>query len=327
MNLMEKLSFLVITGALALVLPGCGFSPPPTVTVVPFTAPTLSAEPTGAGEAFLLEGEYLGQRKPGLMPEPFAAEVFSVDGRFGLHLHSSLFFFPDGQEVYFTNQAMETFELIPMFMNQEDGVWSEPRVASLQGVPSHVSSLVFSRDWSRLYLYSSPPEESREVDDVDPGFWMMERAEHGWSEAQQVGPPAGIERNEGALYFSALLEGGQGSYDVYRSRFVEGRYTEPENMGEVINTAGEEYVACVAPDERFLIFYRFVEGRKTASGLYVTFQEADDAWSEPVRLDYVLGLDSCFDASLSPDGRYLFLLDRGDGVYWVEARVLDSLRE
>jgi hypothetical protein len=222
---------------------------------------------------------------------------------------------------------METAELIPMFMNQEDGVWSEPRIAPLHGVPSHVTSLVFSRDWSRLYLYSSPPEESGEASKDDAGFWLMERVEHGWSEARHVGPPAGINRNEGTLYFSARLEDERGSYDVYRSRFVDGRYTEPEKMGELINTAGEEHVACVAPDERFLIFYRFVEGRKAASGLYVTFQEAEGAWSEPVRLDDVLGLDSGFDASLSPDGMYLFLLDRADGMYWVETGVLDSLRE
>jgi len=324
---MEKLSLSILTGALALVLLGCGSGPPPTAATAPLAQPTLTGEHRGAKEAFVPEGEYLGQRIPGLTPEAFAAEVFSVDGRFGLHLHSSLFFSPDGQEVYFTNQAMETFELIPMSMNQEDGVWSEPRVAPLHGVPSHVTSFVFSRDWSRLYLYSSPPEESGEARKADAGFWLMERAEHGWSEARHLGPPAGIERNEGALYFSARLEGGQGSYDVYRSRFVDGRYTEPENLGKVINTADEEYVACVAADETFLIFYRFVEGRKAASGLYVAFQEAEDAWTEPVRLDDVLGLGSGFDASLSPDGRYLFLLNRGDGVYWVEARGLDILRK
>jgi hypothetical protein len=323
---MEKL-WLVFTGVLAFILLSCGLGPSPTATLLPMARPTLTGEPISAKEAFVLEGEYLGQRKPGLTPEPFAAQVFSVEGRFGLHLHSSLFLSPDGHEVYFMNQAMETFELVPMVMEQENGVWSEPRVAPLHGVPSHVTSLVFARDWSRLYLYSSPAEERGEAEEVDAGFWLMERQEYGWSEAQRIGPPVGIERNEGTLYFSALLEGGRGSYDVYRARFVDGRYTEPENLGEVINTEGEEYVSCVAADERFLIFYRFIEGTKSASGLYVTFQDAEYAWSEPVRLDDVVGLDSGFNASLSPGGKYLFLLDRGDGVYWVEARVLDSLRE
>jgi hypothetical protein len=324
---MEKLWLLVITGALAFILVSCGLGPSPTATVLPMVPPTLTGEPISAKGAFVLEGEYLGQPKPDLTPEPFAAQVFSVDGRFGLHLHSSLFFSPDGYEVYFMNQNVETFELVPMFMIQEDGVWSEPRIAPLHGVPSHVTSLVFSRDWSRLYLYSSPPEESGKAGEDDAGFWLMERREYGWSEAQRVGPPRGIDRNEGTLYFSALLEGGQGSYDVYRVRFVDGRYTEPGNLGEVINTEGEEYFSCVPADERFLIFYRFIEGSKSASALYVTFQDTEDAWSEPVRLDEVLGLESGFYASLSPDGKYLFLLDRGDGVYWVDARVLDSLRE
>ena len=43
-------------------------------------------------------------------------------------------------------------------------------------------------------------------------------------------------------------------------------------------------------------------------------------------MDDILGLELGFDASLSPDGRTLYLLDRGVGVVEVDVSVLDGFR-
>ena len=42
------------------------------------------------------------------------------------------------------------------------------------------------------------------------------------------------------LYFSSNMPGGFGGTDIYRSEFFEGNWSEPENLGEVINTTGNE---------------------------------------------------------------------------------------
>lgn len=59
------------------------------------------------------------------------------------------------------------------------------------------------------------------------------------------------------------------------------------------------------------------------SGLHVSFHLPGDAWTGPIALGNSLGLEAGFDASLSPDGRFLFLLDRGTRVYWVDVDVLE----
>ena len=41
---------------------------------------------------------------------------------------------------------------------------------------------------------------------------------------------------------------------TYRSRLVDGKYQEPENLGESINTTFDEFEPYIAPDESFLIF-------------------------------------------------------------------------
>jgi hypothetical protein len=271
-------------------------------------------------------GKYLGQPRPGLSPEPFAPGIFSVDGDLGRQLHSSLFFSPDGGQVYFMSQSSQTFQVTPMVMQQQDGLWSEPQAATLPGMPEDVTSFLFASDWSRLYLYASPAAQEAASGQRGSGFWVMEKRAADWSEAQYIGPPAAIDRDDGPLYYSATLPGGRGNADIYRSRYLDGRYTDPENLGPAVNTAAEEYVSCVGSDDGYLIFYRFDGANPSGSGLYLTFYDLGDAWSEPIRLDDELGLELGFAASLSPDERMLFLLDRGRGLYWVDAAAIEQHR-
>src|SRR6266542_1769333 len=42
--------------------------------------------------------------------------------------------------------------------------------------------------------------------------------------------------------------------DIYRSRLAPGKYQEPENLGDAINTEFDEFEQYIAPDESFLIF-------------------------------------------------------------------------
>jgi tetratricopeptide (TPR) repeat protein len=46
--------------------------------------------------------------------------------------------------------------------------------------------------------------------------------------------------NGSALYFSSNRSGGQGGYDLYVSYFKDGNWTMPENLGNEINTPGNE---------------------------------------------------------------------------------------
>ena len=176
-----KCMALLLASTLVLVLIGCRPGPPPEATltlptlVTPSPSVTLmpTIEPTLANQFPLLEGEYFGQGKPGLTAEPFAPHVFSDNGRFDHHLHSSVFFSPSGQEVYFMNQSIETLEVVPLFMKQAGGVWAEPRIALLAGIPDNVTSFVFSPDWSRLYLYSSPSPGNTESHQESSGLLIM----------------------------------------------------------------------------------------------------------------------------------------------------------
>ncbi|MBN1270672.1 MAG: PD40 domain-containing protein [Candidatus Aminicenantes bacterium] len=46
--------------------------------------------------------------------------------------------------------------------------------------------------------------------------------------------------DNGNLYFCSMRAGGFGHIDLYCSKFVDGKYLRPENLGSVLNTEGYE---------------------------------------------------------------------------------------
>lgn len=58
---------------------------------------------------------------------------------------------------------------------------------------------------------------------------------------------------DGTLYFSSDRDG-TGVLHIYRSRFVDGRYTDPEKLGPEINSEFNDYQPYVSPDEKILLF-------------------------------------------------------------------------
>jgi len=154
--------------------------------------------------------------------------------------------------------------------------------------------------------------------------WIVERTESGWSEPRHISSPVEMIENDGILYVSAQFPGGRGLSDIYRLRYEGVHYGMPENLQYPINTELDEYVCCVPKDERFIIFYRFHPEKKDIRGLYYSFHKNKISWTEPASLSRILKLNSCFSATLSPDEKYLFVLNRGDGIYWIETCFVDE---
>jgi hypothetical protein len=245
--------------------------------------------------------------------------VFSNGGAYGLNLHSSVYFSPDGEKVLFSHQTQDPLAITMCCLEQLDGVWGKPQ--EFPPPEDYGVELVAAPDGRRLYFLAEGTAEAN--GSPPPDLWFIDRTDSGWSAPYSL---AEITQDQGSIYFSADLEGGQGDLDVYRARFVDGHYAKPENVGPPVNTGFSDSVLCVAPGERFLILYRFSSTDRSVRGSYVAFRLPDDSWSEPVHLDKEFGFGLAFDASLSPDGRYLFILDRGVGVYWVDVRGIDALR-
>ncbi len=274
---------------------------------------------------------YLGQTPPGLTPTVFAPGIVSTaDSEFAGT------FSPDGTEFYFTrrphNDSTGADSRI-WFSRLEENVWTEPTYA-----PFTYDALEFephiTPDGSKLFYGSRRPLPSgNQGSGRAIPWWIVERTAAGWGEpypldlSLQANIMYVTAANDGTIYFTD----GPSINAIWRAAFVDGTYAEPERLGPEINvgTAAHPFIA---PDESYLIFDSDswqLEGQGNTD-LYVSFRQADGSWTQPINMGPAINTeDGELCASVSPDGQYLFFarfIDGSADIYWVDARVIESLR-
>ncbi len=308
-----------------------------------------------------LEGDYLGQKPPGLVSEIFAPGLVST----GVHEHSGANFSTDGNELFFVAAGAVPHTLIRM-QRQENRRWTPPEVAPFSGrylddCPS------FTPDGQRLYFQSRRPRDGGREQEETWGIWYVERTEGGWTEpkpdqaltAMKALTPS-YARN-GNVYFARRGEGGEGrdpyaGTDIYMAQpLAGGGYAQPRPLGPSVNSSSHlELWLFIHPDEDYLLFSSY--GRPTGDGLFVSFRDDDGSWSPARWLGQdINGGGQARMPRLSPDGKYLFfnrsgrnrypdhsatpltyesLMARTLGprnglgdIWWVDVAVLDEVRE
>jgi len=319
-----------------------------------FSIGWLHQEMQGAKENFpVLNGPYLGQKPPGITPEIFAPNIISKG-----YFECMAFFTPDGKEFYFMLWGAPHGVIV--FTKEVGHRWTRPQVLSFSGKYDGKFSL--SPDGNKI-VYSSnrPLDGSGEPLDFHHS-WIVERTDDGWSEPKNLGPLINLEKSysaypslsdNGNVYFFSNREGGMGEADIWMSRFIEGRYAEPENLGKTVNTSLNDVDPFIAPDESYIIFCRR-NGGFGGYDLFISFREADGSWTKAKNMGEQINSKAreiC--PSVSPDGKYLFFTsDRrthapfsevpityedkveilnspgnGNGdIYWVDAKVIKNLK-
>jgi outer membrane protein OmpA-like peptidoglycan-associated protein len=131
----------------------------------------------------------------------------------------------------------------------EDEYWP-----SLNG---EANTLVFTR----LIRHDST---GRKIDYPQEDFYVSRKDSTGWQKATPLGPPVNTGENEGAQCISAdgrLLfftgcgrPGGLGSCDIYMSVRQKGKWSEPVNLGNPVNSGSWESQPSVSADGRWLYF-------------------------------------------------------------------------
>ena len=190
----------------------------------------LAALPAPAAD---LAGPYLGQKPPGLTLELFAPGVISVEGS----REHSLTFSPQGDELFFTRGPAWPDNRI-MHMKRQGGKWSMPEPASFIK-DDRATQPVFSPDGQYLYFSTSRGKP-------DPRYysiWRSRKTGDGWSEPESVIDMGGglmmefhpSVTRDGSVYFLYWDFPGQ-TGDIYVSRQVNGKHTEPVLVGPPIST-------------------------------------------------------------------------------------------
>jgi len=310
---------------------------------------------TREGDFPVLKGPYLGQKPPGMTPEVFAPGIISTG--FG---EQNGMFSPDGSEFYFTIAAQPGRHYITFVMKRENDIWQKPEVSSFYA--SHEGGEAFiSPDGNRLFFVARRAADGSIKN--DPDIWFSPKTDADWGIPENLGAPVTSDKAEGypsistdgTLYFSSNRNDAVGGADIYFSRFIDGKFTEPENVSKNINTTNHEFNPCISPDGSYLIFNS--PGRPEGIGghdLYVSFHKANGTWTEALNLGSEINSEySDYSAIITADGRYIFFsstrstlnsyLEHSilyDGlveklnspqngnpdIYWVDAKIIEELK-
>lgn len=275
----------------------------------------------------ILEGPYLGQKPPGLFPEVFAPGIISTS-----ELNErDVSFSADRKEFYFT-QWPEDGDWEVMCMRQENGRWTEPRRASFSG-NYHEAEAFFTPDEQQIFFISNRPKKGNGNPETWE-IWLVNREGKEWGIPRILGSPfeGGFYTTftkDWKMYYTAI---NAENADLYLSKYVNGKFGEPERLGDNVNTDKDEYNSFIAPDESYLIFTS--NGRENNLGegdLYICFRKEDGTWAQARNMGP--GVNSSardYCPSVSPDGKYFFFSSRRSGnedIFWVDARIIENLKK
>ena len=248
-------------------------------------------------------------------PELFAPNVISTADD---ELNAA--FTPDQQTLFFTKILPSNRAAVIMVAHKRGNSWTTPEIAPFSGRYADYDPFV-SPDGAHIFFISNRPKpdsaSTRPQRTYD--IWVVDKEGNGWSAARSVGAPINTDGQEfyptvaasGTLYFSSTRPGGKGAGDIYRARFVDGHYAEPENLGDSVNAAVHDGDPYIAPDESYLIFASYGRpddpGRGSAQGdLYIS-ENVNGVWSKARHLDAPISSpawDYC--PIVSPDGKYFY---------------------
>jgi hypothetical protein len=240
-------------------------------------------------------------------------------------------FSPDGSEFYFSQfVAYTTLPRIGILCvsRYHDGRWATPEVLSFSGGSLDYPPRLDASGQHMFFASSRPlPDGTRGAIRI----WEVARTAAGWGEPQPL--PASINKPgsywngdpsvsaDGTLYFSSD-RAGNGNLHIFRSRFSNGQYSEPEKLGPEINSEFTDYQPYISSDGKTLLFssvgsqeppfrHRPEEitggGRPYARGdLYVSVNQ-NGKWTAARHLAHNINTEAEEEFPfLSPDGKYLF---------------------
>lgn len=204
--------------------------------------------------------------------------------------------YPDGRSLYVYISQRRGSDLYETTM--DDGSWSRPRrlPRHISGKGNQETSIVFTSDGRRAYFISDRPGGFGGQD-----IWTTTRDERGrWTEPVNLGATVNTEYDEESLYlapddvtlyFSSRGHNSMGGFDIFKTTFRNGRWTQPQNLGYPINTPGDDLYFVMDPDGKTAYYSAKKADGYGGSDIYkVTFLGPEKPLLLPAEVDMVASL-------------------------------------
>ncbi|HEY7406300.1 MAG TPA: hypothetical protein VIB39_22425 [Candidatus Angelobacter sp.] len=214
----------------------------------------------------------------------------------------------DWTVMYFARSIPTHYHYVMYLSRFEKGKWSTPEVLPFSG-QYRDSDPVISTNGKTLYFVSDRPAQGLEANRFHA--WAVERTAKGWRNLHALAGPVNEKGNtefisfaaNGNLYFTS--DRNDTSFDVYRSRLLNGQYQPAESLGPAVNDGRYTIEAFVAPDESYILLGSFALDSLGNSDLYISYN-SNGVWSKPVNLGPTINTRARdYSPRISPDGKYM----------------------
>lgn len=194
------------------------------------------------------------------------------------------------------------------------GSWMEPELLNINVADQHSSVVSMSPDGRRIYIYKT---FSGNGNIYESEFILGT----GWTFPELVGSNVNSDANEffatitadeQRLYFVSDCYGGFGGKDIwYSQKLPNGEWGKAINMGEPINTAGDEDAPFLHPDGKTMYFSS--NGHRSMGGYDIFYSQLEnDGWREPTNLGYPINTTDDDHSYIStPDGNRAYYSSKG----------------
>ena len=127
-------------------------------------------------------------------------------------------------------------------------------------------------------------------------LYYAENVNGQWTKPQNIGSPVNsaawesqpsLSADGRTLYFVSSRNDGKGKKDIWVTyKMRNGKWMEPRNLGDVINTKGDEASPFIHADGQTLYFSSNGHVGMGESDIFMTTRQADGTWSTPKNLGY-----------------------------------------
>lgn len=210
----------------------------------------------------------------------------------------------DGNTLVFTRLIPSVDSLIgrqffqeDFFMsNCENGIWTIAQPLTAINTPNNEGAQAISPDAGLLFFTACSRRDTWGGCDL----YFSRKNGSDWSIPVNAGQPVNstgwesqpsISANNEYLYFVSNRKGGKGGMDIWRCRMLSMNgerihWGKAENLGDSINTSGNEMSPFIHPDGQTLYFASDYWPGMGENDIFYSKMEADSSWSKPRNVGY-----------------------------------------
>jgi len=208
----------------------------------------------------------------------------------------------DGEMLVFTRLVPKNENSPKVYGNRQEDIfysvlkdsnWQKAEAIGFPiNTPDNEGAQFITSDGRKMYFTACNRPDGKGKCDI----YISEKLEKGWSVPVNLGEPINSSYSEkqpslssdgSELYFASDRPGGKGNLDIWVSTLDEkGKWSKPVNLGDSINTPGDEQSPFIHPDNHTLYFSSNGWPGMGGNDLYISRRDDKMDWSSPKNLGY-----------------------------------------